>query len=113
MAYKDPKDPRRKASSRKYYEKNKLAYLARARKSEQDCVEILRKAKDVPCADCNVRYPYYVMDMDHLDGDLKVANLSKMTKTGKAQFLLELAKCEPVCANCHRERTFQRLKENK
>ncbi len=28
---------------------------------------IVREAKSVPCADCGVKYPYYVMDFDHRD----------------------------------------------
>lgn len=26
-----------------------------------------RQLKEVPCGDCNIKYPYYVMDFDHRD----------------------------------------------
>ena len=70
--------------------------------------EAIRRAKDQPCADCGRSYPYYVMDFDHVRGT-KRFNLS----TGAQRFsfeniLAEIAKCDVVCANCHRSRTFTR-----
>lgn len=108
MAYRDPSDPRNKAAKRKYYEGNKSAYMDRRRVLEDELRKILRAAKDKPCADCGVRYPYYVMQFDHL-GD-KVCDVGLFVKRGnKAGMLAEIAKCEVVCANCHAERTHMRL----
>lgn len=61
-----------------------------------------------PCADCGQNFPPYVMDFDHL-GD-KVDNVSVLlTKAcGLEKIKAEIAKCEIVCANCHRERTHAR-----
>jgi hypothetical protein len=44
------------------------------------------------------------MEFDHVQGD-KVANPSSMT--GK-EFFEEIEKCDMVCANCHRIRTWER-----
>ena len=61
-----------------------------------------------PCSDCNIYFPYYVMDFDHVDG--KSFNISrhrhhtKMLETVKK----EIQKCELVCSNCHRVRTHNR-----
>lgn len=67
--------------------------------------EIIREAKAVPCADCGQRYPYYVMDFDHRED--KVIIVSKLPERGSvAKLLAEIAKCDVVCANCHRERTL-------
>lgn len=60
-------------------------------------------AKDVPCADCGIRYPYYVMDFDHVRGE-KYKAISKISCISR--LVVEMPKCEVVCANCHRERTF-------
>lgn len=61
-------------------------------------------AKDKPCADCGVQYPHYVMDFDHLTD--KSFNIGRDGAKGTMERLLkEIAKCEVVCANCHRERT--------
>lgn len=66
--------------------------------------EILREAKSKPCADCGRSFPYYVMDLDHRRGT-KTRNCSLMLNTGARKLRAEIAKCDVVCANCHRERT--------
>lgn len=73
---------------------------------------IIKEAKDVPCADCGERYPPYVMDFDHVRG-YKLMNVSMMVQRGfsAAKMHEEIAKCEVVCANCHRQRTFERSPE--
>lgn len=62
-----------------------------------------------PCADCGQIYPPWVMDLDHVRGR-KVAGCSALAqRTISARALLaEIAKCEAVCANCHRQRTHDR-----
>lgn len=61
-----------------------------------------------PCADCGRIYPPYVMEWDHLPGAKKTLVLSDTRRAAfsKKRILAELEKCELVCANCHRERTF-------
>lgn len=50
------------------------------------------------------------MDFDHRPGEGKVANVGTMRlKVSEATIRKEIAKCDLVCANCHRERTHQRL----
>ena len=69
--------------------------------------QLVREAKDVPCMDCGKRYPSYVMDMDHVRGEKKF-KLS-VARTHSAQKVKdEMAKCDVICANCHRERTQQK-----
>lgn len=61
-----------------------------------------------PCTDCNQYYSHYQMDFDHLgDKEFTIARHggSKSLDTVKA----EIEKCEIVCANCHRQRTWERL----
>jgi hypothetical protein len=75
--------------------------------------EIIRAAKDKPCSDCGIAYPYYVMQFDHLDAASKEFNIGVMGPTvGRDRLLDEIAKCEVVCANCHAERTHQRHTES-
>mgnify|MGYP000864034503 FL=1 len=95
-----------RAYRREHYQNNKSDYGARSRAQEAVLKDISRKAREIPCADCGIQYPYYVMDFDHLDPSIKVANLASMVKQGNKQALLdEIEKCEVVCANCHRIRT--------
>jgi hypothetical protein len=67
-----------------------------------------------PCTDCGLIFPRPVMEWDHLPGTEKLMDLSNARRSawGKERILAEIAKCELVCANCHRMRTFNRLREN-
>ena len=62
------------------------------------------------CLDCHTAYPYFVMDYDHVRGK-KIDSISELVAKGRSPTALatELAKCELVCANCHRIRTQSRL----
>ena len=118
MAYKDPE--KRREAARNYYHKRMQdpeyrAHLAATRREYRERVrERVRQAKDVPCADCGVKYPYYVMDLDHLPGTEKKFTLAMSTRKstrgaqGMVEVEAELKKCEAVCSNCHRERTHGR-----
>lgn len=95
---------------KQYYLDHKDEYIARAnaRRAEQYSARqaLIREAKDKPCADCGVKYPYYVMQFDHR-GD-KLFHIASFSITGRLAVLLaEIAKCDVVCANCHAERTHQ------
>ena len=49
------------------------------------------------------------MDFDHRDGEVKLFDVSKgMLSLGRAKVLAETAKCDIICANCHRIRTATR-----
>lgn len=69
----------------------------------------LEALKDVPCADCQGRFPRVCMDFDHVRGK-KIASISKMMRESYSweSILAEIAKCEVVCSNCHRIRTAAR-----
>ena len=68
--------------------------------------------KQRPCMDCGRTFPPYVMDFDHRDGSDKVNNISRLISRGNwARIEAEITKCDLVCANCHRIRTFVRLRE--
>jgi hypothetical protein len=63
--------------------------------------------KDKPCMDCGVQYPSCVMEWDHRPGEIKLFTISQGVNRGRplAELLAEIAKCDLVCANCHRIRT--------
>lgn len=67
--------------------------------------EIMREAKAVPCADCDERYPHYVMDFDHRDPSTKSFAIGGSQTRAETVLRAEIEKCDVVCANCHRERT--------
>ena len=71
--------------------------------------ELVDPIKDVPCMDCGGRFPPCAMDFDHRDPSIKIFNISAFANqsltTRKDMMLDEIAKCDIVCANCHRIRT--------
>lgn len=62
-----------------------------------------------PCMDCGIQYPHHTMEYDHINKD-KLMNVTHMLTGSRswASIEREIAKCELVCANCHRARTFKR-----
>lgn len=71
---------------------------------------IVELKRGKPCVDCGNIYPHYVMDFDHCRGK-KLMNLSSAVRVcwARDKILAEVAKCDLVCANCHRERTHGRI----
>jgi len=109
MAYKNPLDERARASRRKHYLNNKDQYYRRNKEKKEKMISHLRSIKDVPCMDCNVKYPYYVMDLDHRNPEQKSGSINEIINRGSWQkFFDEINKCDVVCANCHRERTHKK-----
>lgn len=107
MAYKDPEERRRKV--REHYYKNKQAYLEKNQKKEEVNRLFLKELKEsTPCTDCGRIYPYYIMDFDHKPDQVKYKEVAKLVTSSLAKLKEEIAKCELVCANCHRERTHNR-----
>ena len=64
------------------------------------------------CADCGYRGHPAALDFDHLPGSSKIRGLARMLLVSRATLLAEIAKCEIVCANCHRIRTWNRRRES-
>lgn len=85
---------------------HKEDYNANARATYLKKANYIRAAKDVPCADCGESYPYYVMDFDHQrDKDFMLSQAPTKQVSWK-RIDEEIAKCDVVCANCHRQRTY-------
>jgi len=72
---------------------------------------------NTPCTDCDVVYPYWVQQLDHVAARGPKAFTISLTYTSgrdrrvmvtRDELLAEIAKCDVVCANCHAERTHSR-----
>jgi hypothetical protein len=96
--------------SRGYKKAARLSGKKYGRQIELDLLLIQLKAK--PCADCGNEFPTCCMDFDHRPGTEKVNNVGTMFAHHWSQerILAEIAKCDLVCANCHRIRTQARRK---
>lgn len=64
--------------------------------------------KQKPCMDCGKQYHHTMMEFDHVRG-VKSGTVSEMiTSFSINKLKAEIAKCDLVCALCHRARTWNR-----
>jgi hypothetical protein len=94
-----------------HYKRNKQQYIERSMRATVRRREYLRQVKSCPCADCGVQYPFYVMDFDHREGEEKSFEMNHVNYVTMRAIKREIEKCDVVCANCHRERTYQRIRQ--
>jgi hypothetical protein len=84
-------------------------YLVRKTAYRKDQSRLLAELRTVPCSDCGRTFPYFVMQFDHRDATNKRYVVTQMVgRAGTETILAEVAKCDVVCANCHRDRTCRR-----
>jgi hypothetical protein len=112
------KDPERlKELKHLWYQRNKE--VIRSRKKHRLSIVrdfVIKHKEDNPtCVDCKIDYPPYALDFDHLPGFTKKFALScSGTKGRKIESIKEeIDKCELVCSNCHRHRTYLRRNEKR
>ena len=82
----------------------------RKREARDRNKEYIRQVKEKSvCADCGEKYHYSQMDFDHISGKKK-HNLARYANSAVSISTIkdEIKKCEVVCANCHRYRTWLR-----
>ena len=95
---------------KKHYKENVQYYLNRNKKRRERLKIRFQPYKDKPCMDCGIKYPLCVMDFDHRDRKDKIDLVSVMINqgVGEKKILAEIQKCDVVCSNCHRLRTFKK-----
>ena len=87
------------------------ARTERQRAHWRHSADLLDQLRSVPCSDCGGVFPQCAMDFDHRDPATKVRHVTRMIMGSIERMLAEVAKCDIVCANCHRLRTFNRRSE--
>ncbi len=60
------------------------------------------------CADCGYDADPVALEFDHLPGAEKVNKVSAMVNMRLDTLIEEMEKCDVVCSNCHRIRTWNR-----
>lgn len=60
------------------------------------------------CMDCGYRECAAALEFDHRDSSIKKFGIAVSSSCSWALILEEIAKCDVVCANCHRVRTVNR-----
>src|SRR6267142_4925356 len=77
-------------------------------KIRQQILNSLDRLKNKPCMDCGEWLNPWQMDWDHKNPKDKTQDISNLRFGTQIKYLQELKKCELVCANCHRQRTYER-----
>lgn len=102
----------RKAYQKQWYVQNKDLHIKRVRKASNATIlknkqNLIVFLKEKFCLDCGLN-DIEVLEFDHLRD--KEHNIAKMIGDGYSwsTILKEIKKCEVVCANCHRKRTYRR-----
>lgn len=97
-----------KSSLKRHYNENKSVYHERNKKVRTRNKEFIwNLLKDKTCMDCGLNNPL-LLEFDHLDD--KSYNIANMINSHSIQSISdEVLKCEIVCANCHRLRTYERM----
>ena len=97
--------------SRKHYEQNRAKYIAKAsarkrRLADENRARMLEFLAENQCVDCG-ESDLVVLEFDHLRD--KTFEISQVLRDREWSVIIEkIAKCDVVCANCHRRRTSAR-----
>lgn len=116
----------KKCRERDWVENNRESHRVAARKYRKDRYERegrwrdegekakklkawMLEVKSAPCTDCDKSFDACCMDFDHVSSP-KLYNVASMFAHhySREKIEAEIAKCELVCANCHRIRTRDR-----
>lgn len=96
--------------NQRYYQTAKYRRGMERRRAEKRLRfrQLIDLLKSVPCMDCGGTFDPVCMDFDHRPGEVKVFGIgSKGTMKPERVVRAEAAKCDVVCANCHRLRTYR------
>jgi hypothetical protein len=101
-----------RARSRRYYAENRdnhLEVVLKRRRSvrAENQKKMLAYLREHACVDCG-EGDVLVLEFDHLRDKKADVGALLSRATSWEVILSEIAKCEVVCANCHRRRTFAR-----
>ena len=91
-----------------------MVKTAKHRKAMASVLEELHLYKEKHgCFDCRNKFPHYILEFDHKPEFIKIDVVYRVLRNyGPEAAWKEVAKCDVVCANCHKMRTYQREQHN-
>ena len=104
MPYKDPKKRKEvlKKASAKHYQSNKKELAAKQRQQRRTFSKRWAEYKaSVKCASCGFAHPAAI-DFHHPPGTKEHHIHTLVRRRAEDLLFAEIAKCVPLCANCHR-----------
>ena len=94
-----------------YYLAHKTTFAERSLASKERGRTFIYTYKAVPCMDCGMTFPPVCMDFDHRPNEEKLFDVGPNIGLNIARLRKEIAKCDVVCACCHRLRTQERKRK--
>ena len=101
--------------TREHYQNNKTYYVDKARRNEHKYSLPIKEhiwnfLLKNPCVTCGETDPV-VLEFDHIDPSQKSFSISEASKkkTKIEDVQKEIDKCQVLCANCHRRKTFEQF----
>ena len=100
----------RKSYDAEYHQRVKERRKEQKARRRAEFLAWYRELKEsLACADCGRRVHHAAMTFDHPPGCEKRGDVGHLMRfSSKELVLAEIERCEPVCANCHAVRTFER-----
>ena len=88
------------------WEKRKEYYKRTIKDTYSRNIKFIHKEKlKRGCACCGYSASAYALDFDHIDPGTKAYDVAKMATRRLDKIQEEIAKCQVLCANCHRVKT--------
>ena len=93
---------------RRWYQENKAKHISYVRNREVGMEAWFRRYKEtLSCEVCGENHPA-CLDFHHIDPSLKKFSVSaKRDRPSLKQLQEEIAKCQVLCANCHRKEHYR------
>lgn len=89
-----------------WYPANRAKHKAYVRRNERRLKALIdaEKERRGGCETCGFNGHSAALDFHHRDGELKLFNIAQARNRGfgRASIIAEMAKCDLLCANCHR-----------
>lgn len=98
-----------------YLAYQKTYQTSKGREKRDERFEWLDEVKAAPCLDCQRTFPPECMDFDHRDPSTKLFDVSRAAVSGYSlqKVKEEVAKCDLLCACCHRIRTARQQRRRR
>jgi hypothetical protein len=90
------------------WSRRKISCSKAASNAQKRNAQIIKEEKlKRGCEMCGYKEHHVALDFDHLDPSTKVRDIAKMHTTSIEILKEEISKCQVLCANCHRIKTYK------
>jgi 5-methylcytosine-specific restriction endonuclease McrA len=90
------------------WERRRVSCSEAAKRSQKRNAKIIKEEKlKRGCLKCGYKEHHSALDFDHIDPSTKVRDIAKMYTTNIKTLKQEMEKCQVLCANCHRIKSYE------